>query len=311
MLSNDSIEVGILPEVGGRVVLLRKPGLKNILKSDERLWRNPEKQKPEISPFSDFKSFYGHITWVGPQSEWWTHQALNEERRNKKADWPPDPYLTYGKYEIICKSDTSIKMLGPVSPVSGVRLLKEISISNSGIVTITSTAENIRDENVSWDLWMLTRLDGLAKAYVPIEENGILELIKSDDETCEATPYKILNKYFTFNPSWPAKNKIEQVQEAHLYPSAGYIAGFSEKQMLLIRFEILDQNLIHPKHGLVELYNFIGKEGDEKLLELEVHSAYKTLAPGEKMSLTETWKLYKYDGDENSASQITFLESSL
>ena len=76
ILSNDQVEVGVLPEVGGRVVLLRKPGLQNILKSDERLWVDAEKHKPEISAFSDFKAFNGHIVWLGPQSEWWIHQDI-------------------------------------------------------------------------------------------------------------------------------------------------------------------------------------------------------------------------------------------
>jgi len=78
--------------------------------------------------------------------------------------------------------------------------------------------------------------------------------------------------------------------------------------MLLIRFEKVSQKAIHPNHGLVELYNSISKDGIETLLELEVHGAYKTLAPGETMSLTETWELYSYSGDTNSTSQIEFLE---
>ena len=147
ILSNKNIEVGILPEVGGRIVLLRKPGLRNILKSDTKLWQNPEKQKPEISAFSDFKAFNGHITWVGPQSEWWTHQTLNMKRNEEKADWPPDPYLIYGKNKILSRNDSSLKMVGPESPVSGVKIFKEISIKSSGAVTITSTAENILNES--------------------------------------------------------------------------------------------------------------------------------------------------------------------
>lgn len=309
ILKNDKIEVGILPELGGRIVLLRKPGSKNILKADSTLWHNPGKHKPEISAFSDFVAFNGHITWVGPQNEWWVHQTLNQERKNTKADWPPDPYIIYGKNEIISISDTSLKMVGLASPVSGVRLYKEISINNRGIVTVTTTAENIRKENVSWDLWMLTRLDGFASVYVPIKENGILELLKSESESIEATPYKVVECYFTFNPSLPVKPKVEQVQEAHLYPSAGYIAGFSNEQMLLIRFDKLDFNLIHPKHGLVELYSYINETGTDNLLELEVHGSYKTLAPGERMSLTEMWEVYLFNGDKTSSSQIKFLES--
>lgn len=309
ILSNDKIEVGILPEVGGRIVLLRKPGLKNVLKSDKRLWLNPARHKPQISAFSDFKAFNGHIVWVGPQSEWWLHQDINIIRRDTKADWPPDPYLIYGKNEIIKKNDTYLKMIGPASPVSGVRLLKEISIDSSGRITFKATAENIRDENVSCDLWMLTRLDGFAQAYVPIAENGILELVKDETNTTEATPYKIQRKYFTYAPSLPVKPKTEQIQEAHLSPSAGFMAGFSEQQMLLIRFEKLDQELVHPKHGLVELYSYVNDTGDDSLLELEVHGVYRTLAPGEMMSLTETWELYPYNGDAITAEQIEFLET--
>jgi hypothetical protein len=311
ILSNEKIEVGIMPEIGGRIVLLRRFGFQNILKSDSSLWCNPGKHKPEISAFSDFVAFNGHITWVGPQSEWWTHQTLNEARKKAKADWPPDPYLTYGTYEIIGRSDTSIRMVGPESPISGVRFFKEISINNTGVVTITSTAENIRNENVSWDLWMLTRLDGFARVYVPVEESGILELVKTDNETTETTRYNIIDKYFTFYPSVPAKPKIEQVQEVHLYPLAGFIAGFNERQMLLIRFDKLSQNLIHPKHGLVELYNYINDKSDDTLLELEVHSAYKTLAPRETMSLTETWELMPYVGNGDSSDQIIFLNNYL
>lgn len=307
MLRNDRIEVGILPEVGGRVVLLRKPGLKNVLKSNERLWYDPEEHKPDISAFTEFKSFYGHIVWVGPQSEWWLHQDINETRRITKAVWPPDPYLIYGKFEIINRSDSYIKMVGPESPISGVRLYKEISIDTSGLVTFTAVAENIREESVSWDLWMNTRFDGDARGYIPIEGSGVPELVIREDETREITPYSVEDGYFTFRPSLPEKPGREQVQEAHLYPSDGLMAGFSEQQMLLIRFEKLDKHLIHPEHGLVESYSYVNENGDDRLLELELHGAYCTLAPGETMSLTETWELLPYDGDDNPQDHIKFL----
>lgn len=306
-LRNDHIEVGVLPEVGGRVVLLRKPGLNNILKSDARLWEDAGKQKPEISAFSDFEAFNGHIVWIGPQSEWWIHQDLNKNRRIQKAVWPPDPYLIYGKFDVIAQSDTMIKMAGPESPVSGVRLYKEITIDSTGIVTFTATAENIRAENISWDLWMNTRLDGFSQCWVPIEENGVLDLVKSDHEKTEATPYKISDGFFTYLPAIPQKPKKEQVQEAHLNPSKGFMIGFDERQMVIIRFEKIGQNVIHPNHGMVELYSYIDDTGDETLLELELHGAYRTLEPGETMSLTETWQVFPYNGNPIAEEQIEFI----
>jgi len=307
IISNENVEVGLLPEVGGRIVLLRKPGYNNILKADKRLWVNPEKKKPEISAFSQFKAFNGHIVWIGPQKEWWTNQDINDFRRDNKADWPPDPYLIYGNYDIIIQEDDYLKMIGPESPISGVRLIKEISIDNIGVVTFTVTAENIRDESVCLDLWMNTRMDGFARGYVPVDDNGILELVKRENKTIEVTPYKIESGYFHFNPSIPKKPKREQVQEVHLDPSEGLIAGFSEGQMLIIRFEKLRKQLIHPEHGHVELYNYVNEKGDDTLLELEVHSAFRTLLPGETMSCTETWELIPYRGDRNGNNHINFL----
>ena len=308
ILRNDDVDVGILPGVGGRVVLLRKPGMKNIFKSDERLWHDSDRNKPEISAFSDFKAYDGHIVWVGPQSEWWIHQDINDIRRSKKADWPPDPYLIYGKYEIIRKSNSHIKMVGPASPVTGVRLCKEISIDSSGVVTFTASAKNIRKESVSWDLWMNTRFDGFARGYVPIEENGIQEFVIRGNKTSDVTPWKIEHNYFTFCPALPEKPKTERVQEVHLKPATGFIAGFSERQVLVIRFEKLDQDLIHPEHGQVELYNYVNETGADRLLELEVHGAYRTLAPGDTMSMTEKWEVLPYSGGTNAVHHIEFLE---
>jgi len=308
ILSNDNVEVGVLPEVGGRVVLLRKPGYNNIFKADERLWMDPDKHKPEISAFSKFKAFGGHIVWVGPQSDWWTSQDINKARQNNKADWPPDPYLIYGNYEIISQNNDYIKMIGPSSPVSGVRFVKEVSIRSEGRVNFTATAENIRDENISIDLWMNTRLDGFAKGYVPIDKNGILEFVKRENETSEITPYRIEEDYFYFIPSIPQQPRHEQVQEVHIDPRAGFIAGFSERQMLIIRFEIQKKQLIHPEHGHVELYNYVDEKGEDTLLELEVHSSYRILQPGETMSFSETWELTPYNGETSAANHIKYLQ---
>lgn len=308
ILSNELIEVGVLPEVGGRIVLLKKPGYKNILKSDSLLWIDPEKTKPEISPFTEYFPYNGHITWVGPQSEWWIYQNLNKERKNFKADWPPDPYLTYGKYNIICKTDSSIKLEGPNSPITGVKFFKEVSINKKGIVTVSTTARNIRDSNVSWDLWMLTRLDGFANVYVPINQDGLLELRFQDTQSIQATPFEVIDGFFSFIPSLPESPAKDQIQEVHLSPSYGIIAGFSNNQMLLISFKKTDMKLIHPNHGLVELYSSVNEKGDDTLLELEVHGKYCELKPGEEMTLSENWLVFPYNGLNLKERQIEFLK---
>jgi len=198
VLSNENIEIGILPEVAGRIVMLRKPGMKNILRSDEEMWPEAAEKKPEINAFANFTAFNGNITWIGPQKEWWIHQDLNEERKSTKADWPPDPYTIYSKYEITEQLKSYIRLAGPVSPINGLSLIKEYSITEEGKVKIKITATNERETAVSWDLWMLTRLDGFSKAYVPVEQDEIFKLIIKENKKVETTPYKIENNYFTF-----------------------------------------------------------------------------------------------------------------
>lgn len=310
IIGNAHIQVGVLPEIGGRVVLLRKPGCNNILKS-EVFSGIINKKKPEISVFSEFKAFNGHIVWVGPQSEWWVQQDLNKRRKIQRAIWPPDPYLIYGAFKVVAHNDTMIEMSGPESPVSGVQLFKNISINNTGKVTFTATAENIRTENISWDLWMNTRLHGFARCLVPVETNGVIDLLKKDGEKIQATPYRLIEGFFTYVPSLPSTPKREQVQEAHLIPSQGFIAGIDEQQMLIIGFEKIKQDRIHPHHGQVELYSYINNTGEETLLELELHGAYQTLEPGETMSLTVTWQLFSFKGTRSIEEQIGFLRQTL
>ena len=94
-IHNGNTRVGILTDVGGRIVYASLEGEKNILKSDSALWYENKEEKPEISAYSDFKAYNGHIVWVGPQKEWWSHQRKNLYRKFTKAIWPPDTVFNH------------------------------------------------------------------------------------------------------------------------------------------------------------------------------------------------------------------------
>ncbi len=270
-LKNDRVEVGILPEVGGRIVILRQPGGINLLKANPLQWEKSEQQKPEILPDASFVPFNGHIVWLGPQQAWWQHQQLNQERRERKAVWPPDPYLIYGKYNLREESENYVKLIGPKSLVSGVQLIKEIWIKADGSVEFSATAVGLRDNPVTWDIWMNTRMEGFDRAYVPVTDTTIIELMKKSTEIIETTPFEISDGYFTYQPSIP--EKTEQVQEAHIEPHKNFIIGQKDNNLLVISFEIVSG--VSPGHSQVEIYNSITRESD--LLELEVHGAYKSI----------------------------------
>ena len=181
-LQNGGTVLGILPDVGGRIVFLSADGSPNILKSDSSLWNEPESERPVPGYNSEFKAYNGHIVWVGPQSQWWAHQEGNQARKKSKANWPPDPWLIYGKYEILAQSDTSIKMMSPYSEISGLRLIKEVRVEDDGSVFFQVEGINYNRLPVSWDLWLNTRVDGYSMAYVPVNREQDVRINAGTDD---------------------------------------------------------------------------------------------------------------------------------
>lgn len=132
-LRNQFYEIKILRDVGGRLVHFSTPGGKNLLKSNPELWTESENKRPEVNAFADWKTYNGHINWVGPQSEWWSHQDLNLKRKKDQSNWPPDPYLIYGIYQIISHSDSMLVLASPESPVSSIQFIKTYILDKQSV----------------------------------------------------------------------------------------------------------------------------------------------------------------------------------
>lgn len=311
ILKNKNIEVGILHSLGGRVVRLNKPGFPNILKVDDEKIINYKKYVPAITPEADFVPFNGHITWVGPQKEWWSHQDVNPRLKAINSNWPPDPYLIYSENKIVEQGKDFIKLEGIHSPVSGITINKEIRIDSTGLVYVTSTMINSGKKDVGRDIWMLSRMSAYDRVYVPVEENAIAGLVHKTKAEKQATPYRIIDGFFTFDASFPKSPFTLQEQEVHLNPSQNYFVAFTDNQMFVIRLKKLSKDKIHPAQGQVELYSNITTDYSFCLLELEIHSEYKILKPGEQISLTEIWQVFEYNGKKDPEEHLKFIKEKI
>ncbi len=307
-LNNGILKAGILPDVGGRMVFFSTADGINLLKSDSAFWNEPKHERIEPTPWSDFKGYNGLITWLGPQSQWWTNQEVNPKRREDKSQWPPDPFLIYGSFTIVKSSDTSITLVGPDSPVSGVRLRKTYEMFEDKL-KIHVEAENIRSSDVAWDLWSNARFDGYTKFFVPVRHDNMVRLITFDDDTREPLDYRIDKGMFTFIPEKPSDIKKRRLAKAFIHPDKGNIIVQKNKHILLIDFNLVDQEFIHPEQALVEVYSSFQIEPADDLLELEHHSAFRVLKPGEKLELTETWSIHDSDDTNDPQSQLETLLS--
>jgi hypothetical protein len=311
MLQNGGVRVGVLSQVGGTIVFYQKDNSQNLLEADSALWNEPDNQKPVPNAFSAWKAYKGHTVWVGPQSEWWTHQTMNLVRRDQKAIWPPDPYLIFGDYKIEHQTRNEIVLSSPKSPVSGVRLIKSISIDTTGTVTIKATAVNIRDEAVSWDVWHNTRVNGFAHCYVPVQE-GLPNRVKANfNFMSDSIAYAFVNGFFTYQPSMPRGGKPEGSSKSFLFPEHPYMAAFDKGFVFLIRFHDYHIGQLHPEQALVETYNCVSRDAKNTVLEMEHHGPYLTLKPGESMSVTEIWEAIPYNGANTIEAQTAFLKQNV
>jgi hypothetical protein len=309
-LEKSGTKVGVLISRGGRIVFLSKNNSPNLLKSDSALWNETDADRPTISGNSGWKEYNGHIVWVGPQSEWWTRQDINPERKKFKAVWPPDPYLIYGQYKILENTSDKLVIRGPVSEISGLSLKKSILIDQNGDVLFEVEATNMRREAVSWDLWLNTRLSGFAKAYVPVEK---MENITIDSEAAENSgdvKWTYCEDYFSYLPAEPESPFTISASKAYITPSSDWMAAFIDDYCLKIEFPSVDPEKIHPNQAIVEIYNRTSTDKRANLTELEFHSEYKTLQPGASFKTSEKWKVYKYDGKSDEKNQIKFLDQN-
>ncbi len=311
-ITNGNVRAGILPDVGGRIVSLQRDGGANILESNPSLWNEDEAQRimpsPSLTEEEDYKAYNGHEVWVGPQSQWWKQQTLNPEKVNSTLFWPPDPYISFGDYKVLEQSADSIVIQGNESPISGVRFTKKIRIDESGKLYFEATACNIRKESVKWDLWLITRVNGYNLNFVPVNSSEDVCLTDPSHAHQGRAPYKIENGFFSFTAEKMDRNYKECTGKAIVNPAKPYMATLAGDNLLVIRFEKQNPAEIHLEQGEVELYSFATPERETSLLELEIHTPYKVLQPGESMTARETWEIYPFSANATEKEVRQFLK---
>jgi hypothetical protein len=306
-ISNNTLTVEITPDIGGRLLGISLDNHSNFLYVGDAVITNPA---PLVSPESPHVGYMGHEVWVGPQSEWWVHQLLNEKRAAAKSVWPPDPYLVLAKNKVLAASDKQVVLQSPISPVSGVLMEKSYSLvaNNPNQLKLGVSAKNIRDTNVSWDIWFNSRVVPRTQVYVPVASVQDIQVHDMVDDIHGPLAFALEEGIFRLDALPAPRDKQGRKGKLMIQPSQGWIAGFRDEQVFIIQFAHQPKALIHPEQGQVELYlEYPMAESSEGLLELEVHAPYKTLQPGAAMEAEETWTLLAYTGANTPTAHIAFL----
>lgn len=302
-VENQYIRVSAI-SLGGRVVQLSRPGGANVLTVDEALLGPYALRARPVSLNYRFQQWNGHTVWCGPQSRFWGDQDVAPDRK-AQAGWPPDPYGEVGWFTVLEHTHSRLVLQGPESPVTGLQLTKTIELTPHG-ARFSVSARNVRDREVTWDLWPNTRVDGYARVYVPVAEGEVVR-VSGGSKRSEPLAHRITGGCFTFDPAPPCASR-NRFAKAFLAPAHPQIAAFTGSDCLRIRVEPIPRSHIHPEQAQVELYNAVDSEG-QALLELETHGALRTLSPGESMHVEQHWDVHEYAGESSDSARIAFMHS--
>ncbi|WP_291861409.1 DUF4380 domain-containing protein [Marinilabilia sp.] len=289
-LSNNSLKIILAPELGGRMVFFGHPDGANLLKENEEVWQ-AHTWPDSVLLDMPFKGYQGMIIWLGPQSHWWIHQDLMPERKAAKAVWPPDPYLIYGGFQVVHLTDSSVILSGPPSPVSGVVMKKEFWLKGN-LLQLAVEIENISNDTLGWDIWTNSRFDPETSFYVPNIDTATLGFTYNNALGCAPISHSMENGGFSFKlPSVAANPDSIYQTKAFMYSSEGQIVVEQGNHRLIMSFTPPEKHEIHPEQALIEVYMKMSADESNNLLELEHHSAFQLLAPGEKMRTSQSWIL--------------------
>lgn len=309
-LGNGTVAIEITPDIGGRVLSVGLLDQPNFLRVGAAVLSVPN---PPVTPESNNIEYFGHETWVGPQSQWWVHQLLNPQRAAAKAVWPPDPFLILAKNTVQEKNAQQVILQSPNSPISGVTMQKTFSLieGKPNQIRLDVAAQNTRDSNVAWDIWFNTRVPHTTNVYVPVASMRDVRIEHFTDATYGPLEHNFSEGFFALENFSPSTHQGRK-GKVFIQPAQGWMAAFRDEQLLIIQFTLQPKSAIHPEQGQIELYQeFLNERQEEGLLELEVHAPYRTLEPHASMTANEIWTFLPYKNEHTPAAQRAFLRALL
>jgi len=299
-ITNGTIVLGVVPALGGRVAVVRTANGENLLDFEARRAQPPF---PEPALETPFEPWNGRIVWAGPQSGFWSQQELRPELRLAHAGWPPDPFNETRRFEIVERTPTRLRLKGAPSPVTGLALEHDYEIVGPRSVRLKTTATNGRATAVSWDLWPNTRVRPEGFPYVPVDPRHAPRLDGPHAGQAEAgaCASELADGWLSLPPGQQPQAPQQRLwTKAFIRPRRGLIAYFHGHELLLIAAPLVPQERIHPEQTFTELYRGAGP--GSTILELEMHGAYETIAPGASTSFEQTLEIQDYDGPADAVA---------
>jgi hypothetical protein len=257
-----------------------------------------------------WKNYGGDKTWPAPQG--WDN--------NEQWHGPPDPVLDTGRYVLDALSGTEekayLRMISPPDQRTGVQITRQFSIHRgSSRVIADLTFTNISDRTIRWSIWDVIQLRAERK-----EENGHWQHDPNCIVTTPLNPQSPFPRGYNVmfgqedNPQWQNDKErnhfigryLWEIGKVGIDSPDGWVA-FSQGSEGYAFAELFDfeDGEEYPDDGVtVECWTVgAGKVADLDygqttiyLMETELLSPLRSIAPGETTTFTITWGVCRCPG---------------
>ncbi len=220
---------------------------------------------------------YGSTLWLSPQEIWY---------------WPPPATLDHYTYDILQSSDT-LYLRSDIDPEFGVSFSKKfIPQRTDTSFLMTYSLENHTDSLQSYAIWEVTRMKKDSHVFFSLEEDSTLRSIRESFWTIRDRLVKV---------SISATDTLNNKMYAN---GQGWLIYKKDSLALIKVFPDLSPKQLPPTHNEIEVY--IAKSPYQ---EVEQHSPYVSLRPGEVYNWQVQWYLRKFNGQADLKKWINRLQN--
>lgn len=299
MVGQGSLQLVLVPEVGGRIMGVR-------WQEQDLAWVNPELAGQPLTtcelehPATDkvplgFSLWGGEKTWLAPQSGW-NHQL-------------PFVDLDSGAYKLTVLEESptelTVQMTSPICRETGVRITRTLKLgTNAQGWTVRHRIENCRDQPVEWGIWGNSMVRRPATVFLPTRTDSSfpqgVKTFEAEGDAVSARSQVVqqLDGFAAVHCEAPLKFKYGVDSEVGLILAV--LPGQDDQYVAHLK----QFPTFHPEpygHDCVaEAFNADAYD----YLELEIHGPVKQLDPHGSFELLEENRLLNVSAMPTTAPEI-------
>ena len=273
------IDLGVAPEIGGRVVSLRYRGEELLFVRDEFAGKTltlPDADVRARKKRIGERLWGGDKTWVAPQSDW--------------VDGLPPLHLDAGRYAARI-DDSFLEMTSPLCTETGLRVVRRVALASDGTITLDQTLRNEGSSPARRGIWDVTQLLRPWDVFVPLAADGIRPYPEEGESVGAMT------RFVTSADDWA---RVRCDDDTHF--KYGGLAGKGAvvamrraggRTLLHLRMFSTDPHAAYAHESSVEVFN----SGTFNYLEVEIHAPLSTLEPGGEVTHRQVWRFALVPGE--------------